>query len=149
VNCIKCGKQIPEGELFCIECSLNPLDLTFDEPRQSAPRYPAPKGRMQTPQPVKRPAPQPVGPQRPPAKGGKSSKTGKKSGGNGGLKAALAIVSVLLAASLGFLLALLLMSGIRERLDTVRVPNALKGTPIALIMAGLMSLAFMGFKGMG
>ena len=103
MNCIKCGKQIPEGELFCMECSLNPLDLTFDEPRQSAPRYPAPKGRMQTPQPVKRPAPQPVGPQRPAAKGGKGSKTGKKSGGNGGLKAALAIVSVLLAASLGFL----------------------------------------------
>lgn len=52
------------------------------------------------------------------------------------------------AATLGFLLALLLMSGIRERLDTCRVPNALKGTPIALIMAGLMSMAFMAFKGM-
>lgn len=52
------------------------------------------------------------------------------------------------AATLGFLLALLLMSGIRERLDTCRVPNALKGTPIALIMAGLMSLAFMAFRGM-
>ena len=44
--------------------------------------------------------------------------------------------------------ALLLMSGIRERLDTCRVPKALKGTPIALIMAGLMSLAFMAFRGM-
>ncbi len=52
------------------------------------------------------------------------------------------------AATLGFLLALLLMSGIRERLDICRVPNALKGTPIALIMAGLMSLAFMAFRGM-
>lgn len=38
--------------------------------------------------------------------------------------------------------------GIRERLDTCRVPKALMGTPIALIMAGLMSLAFMAFKGM-
>ena len=52
------------------------------------------------------------------------------------------------AATLGFLLALLLMSGIRERLDICRVPNALKGTPIALIMAGLMSMAFMAFRGM-
>ena len=52
------------------------------------------------------------------------------------------------AATLGFLLALLLMSGIRERLDICRVPSALKGTPIALIMAGLMSLAFMVFRGM-
>ena len=53
-----------------------------------------------------------------------------------------------LASTLGFMLALLLMSGIRERLDTCRVPKALKGTPIALIMAGLMSLAFMAFRGM-
>ena len=52
------------------------------------------------------------------------------------------------AASLGFLLALVLMAGIRERLDTCRVPKAMMGTPIALIMAGLMSLAFMAFKGM-
>lgn len=54
-----------------------------------------------------------------------------------------------LAYSLGFALALLLMAGIRERLDTSRLPRAMAGTPIALIMAGLMSLAFMGFKGMG
>lgn len=53
-----------------------------------------------------------------------------------------------LASSLGFVLALLLMAGIRERLDTARVPKAMMGTPIALIMAGLMSLAFMAFKGM-
>ena len=39
-------------------------------------------------------------------------------------------------------------AGIRERLDTCRLPKAMAGTPIALIMAGLMSLAFMGFKGM-
>lgn len=52
------------------------------------------------------------------------------------------------AASAGFLLALILMAGIRERLETCRVPKAMIGTPIALIMAGLMSLAFMAFKGM-
>lgn len=53
-----------------------------------------------------------------------------------------------LASSLGFVLALILMAGIRERLDTSRVPKAMKGTPIALVVAGLMSLAFMAFKGM-
>ena len=53
------------------------------------------------------------------------------------------------AYSVGFTLALLLMAGIRERLDTCRLPKAMAGTPIALVMAGLMSLAFMGFKGMG
>ena len=45
----------------------------------------------------------------------------------------------------GFLLAMLLMSGIRERLAESRVPKALQGLPIAFISAGLMALAFMGF----
>ena len=54
-----------------------------------------------------------------------------------------------LAYGLGFTLALLLMAAIRERLDTCRLPKAMAGTPLALVMAGLMSLAFMGFKGMG
>ncbi len=45
----------------------------------------------------------------------------------------------------GFLLAMLLMSGIRERLVESRVPKALQGLPIAFISAGLMALAFMGF----
>ncbi len=52
------------------------------------------------------------------------------------------------ASSAGFMLALILMAGIRERLETCRVPKAMMGTPIALIMAGLMSLAFVAFKGM-
>jgi electron transport complex protein RnfA len=58
--------------------------------------------------------------------------------------------SLLYAAgySSGFLLALLLMAGVRERLDTCRLPKTMAGTPIALVMAGLMSLAFMAFKGM-
>ena len=50
-------------------------------------------------------------------------------------------------AGIGFTLALLLMSGIRERLDLVDVPQALSGIPIAFIIASLMSLAFMGFNG--
>jgi electron transport complex protein RnfA len=52
------------------------------------------------------------------------------------------------ATGAGFLLALLLMAGVRERLETCRVPKAMMGTPIALIMAGIMALAFMAFKGM-
>lgn len=50
-------------------------------------------------------------------------------------------------AGLGFMLAMLLMSGIRERLDLLDVPESLKGIPVAFIVASLMSLAFMGFSG--
>jgi len=50
-----------------------------------------------------------------------------------------------LSAGLGFLMALLFMSGIRERLDTERVPKYLRGAPIAFISGGLMALAFMAF----
>lgn len=49
------------------------------------------------------------------------------------------------SAGLGFLMALLFMSGIRERLDTEKVPKYLRGTPIAFISGGLMALAFMAF----
>jgi len=50
-------------------------------------------------------------------------------------------------AGVGFGLALILMSGIRERLDLTDVPEVLKGLPIAFIVASLMSLAFLGFAG--
>ncbi|MBU0548791.1 MAG: RnfABCDGE type electron transport complex subunit A [Candidatus Omnitrophica bacterium] len=50
-------------------------------------------------------------------------------------------------AGIGFTLALLLMAGIRERLDLADVPKSLRGVPIAFIVASLMSLAFMGFNG--
>lgn len=53
-----------------------------------------------------------------------------------------------LGYSMGFFLALMLMAGVRERLDTSRLPASMVGTPIALVMAGIMSLAFMAFKGM-
>jgi len=46
----------------------------------------------------------------------------------------------------GFLLAMVLMSGIRERLAESRLPRALRGLPIAFICAGLLALAFMGFN---
>lgn len=50
--------------------------------------------------------------------------------------------------SLGYGMALLLMAGIRERLETVHIPKSVAGTPAGLVLAGLMSLAFMAFKGM-
>ena len=52
-----------------------------------------------------------------------------------------------LFAGVGFTLALLLMSAIRERLEFVDIPESMKGIPIAFIIAALMSLAFMGFGG--
>lgn len=51
-------------------------------------------------------------------------------------------------ASIGFTLALVLISGIREKLEIADVPEALEGFPIALITAGLMSIAFIGFSGL-
>ena len=50
-------------------------------------------------------------------------------------------------AGVGFMLALIIMSGIRERLELIDIPKSLKGIPIAFIVASLMSLAFMGFNG--
>ncbi|MDD5084924.1 MAG: electron transport complex subunit RsxA [Candidatus Omnitrophica bacterium] len=49
-------------------------------------------------------------------------------------------------AASGFALALVIMSGIRERLEFAEVPKELQGIPIALILAGLLSIAFFGFQ---
>ena len=49
------------------------------------------------------------------------------------------------ATALGFALALVLFAGIRERLDVEDVPQGMRGVPIALIAAGLLAMAFMGF----
>lgn len=51
-------------------------------------------------------------------------------------------------AGIGFTIAIVLMAGIREQLELADVPEALKGAGIALIIAGIMALAFMGFSGM-
>ena len=51
------------------------------------------------------------------------------------------------ATAIGFSLALILFAGIREQLALSKVPKAMQGTPIALLTAGLMALAFMGFSG--
>ncbi|AOT72745.1 electron transport complex subunit RsxA [Geosporobacter ferrireducens] len=53
-----------------------------------------------------------------------------------------------IGASIGFSLAIVLFAGIRERLEIADVPQIFKGFPIALITAGLMSIAFLGFAGL-
>lgn len=54
-----------------------------------------------------------------------------------------------LANALGFTLAIVIFAGLRERLALTNLPEAVKGAPIALITAGLLSMAFMGFAGIG
>ena len=54
-----------------------------------------------------------------------------------------------LGAGLGFMLAMLLFSGVRTRLETSNIPEFLKGLPITLIAAALVSLSFLGFAGIG
>lgn len=90
-SCIKCGKEIPEGELFCLECSLNPGASLFDELTPPT-RQPAPVGRMQTPQPVKRSAQQAA----------VAVKKEKKPAKRTGLIVALVMVSLMLAGLLAF-----------------------------------------------
>ena len=51
------------------------------------------------------------------------------------------------STALGFTLALIIFAGIREQLALSKVPAAMKGTPIALITAGILAMAFMGFAG--
>jgi Na+-translocating ferredoxin:NAD+ oxidoreductase subunit A len=53
-----------------------------------------------------------------------------------------------LGAGGGFTLALILMAGLREELGLVRIPSIVKGTALSLILAGLLSMAFMGFAGL-
>ncbi|HBR03606.1 MAG TPA: electron transport complex subunit RsxA [Ruminiclostridium sp.] len=53
-----------------------------------------------------------------------------------------------LAAGLGFTMALILFSGIRERMEACDIPEAFKGMPITLIAASLVSVTFMGFAGL-
>lgn len=85
------------------------------------------------------------------------------------LHALIAVLSVLVGASIlgagaenfvygaltgifgsaGFLLAVVLMAGVRERIELSDVPKGLKGLPITLISAGLIALAFLGFSGFG
>jgi electron transport complex protein RnfA len=58
--------------------------------------------------------------------------------------------SVIYASStaLGFTLAMIIMAGLREQVELSNIPKGMKGFPLSLILAGLLSLAFMGFAGM-
>jgi len=51
------------------------------------------------------------------------------------------------ANSIGFGLALIIFAGLREQLDLAGVPKGMRGIPIALVVAGLLAMAFMGFSG--
>jgi H+/Na+-translocating ferredoxin:NAD+ oxidoreductase subunit A len=54
-----------------------------------------------------------------------------------------------LGAGIGFTLALTLMAGLRERLDLGNTPDVVRGTVLTLVLAGCLSVAFMGFAGLG
>ena len=60
------------------------------------------------------------------------------------------VESVVFAVSnaIGFTLALVLFAGLRERLELADVPKAMKGVPIAILTAGILAMAFMGFSGL-
>jgi len=51
-------------------------------------------------------------------------------------------------SGVGFTVILLLMAGIRERFEFIEIPKSMRGFPVALVMAGCMALAFMGFAGL-
>lgn len=53
-----------------------------------------------------------------------------------------------LASSLGFMLAMVLFAGVRERLEEADIPEFMKGFPITLVAAALLSLSFFGFQGL-
>lgn len=53
-----------------------------------------------------------------------------------------------IAASVGFAIVLVIMAGLREKIENSPIPNAFKGTPIVLVTAGFMAIAFFGFSGL-
>lgn len=53
------------------------------------------------------------------------------------------------ATAVGFLMALVIFAGIREQLELADVPRPMRGVPVALITAGILAMAFMGFAGIG
>jgi len=54
-----------------------------------------------------------------------------------------------LGAGAGFTLALVLIAGLREKLELAAIPDVVKGTALTLILAGILSIMFMGFGGLG
>jgi electron transport complex protein RnfA len=60
----------------------------------------------------------------------------------------LKATTLAIGTGLGFVLALIVFTGIREQMELVGVPKGMKGVPIALVTAGILALAFMGFSGL-
>ena len=60
-------------------------------------------------------------------------------------------ISLLFAfgSAIGFIIAIVIFAGIRERMEVMEVPKAMAGVPIALVIAGIVAMAFMGFAGLG
>jgi electron transport complex protein RnfA len=58
-------------------------------------------------------------------------------------------IAYALGAGAGFSLALVLMAGLREKLELARVPDVARGTALSLLLAGILSISFMGFAGLG
>jgi electron transport complex protein RnfA len=58
-------------------------------------------------------------------------------------------ITYALGAGAGFTLALVLMAGLREKLELARVPEVASGTAMTLLLAGILSISFMGFAGLG
>jgi Na+-translocating ferredoxin:NAD+ oxidoreductase subunit A len=52
------------------------------------------------------------------------------------------------AHAIGFALTIIIFAGIREHLELVEVPKGMRGAPAALVVAGILALAFMGFAGL-
>ena len=65
-----------------------------------------------------------------------------------GIDNLLLAVVLSFGAGIGFTMAICIMAGIRENLELADVPDCLKGAPITLITAGILTMAFMGFAGM-
>lgn len=57
-------------------------------------------------------------------------------------------ITYIIGISLGFTLAMVIFAGLREHLELVEVPKGVKGIPIALVTAGILAMAFMGFAGL-
>jgi Na+-translocating ferredoxin:NAD+ oxidoreductase subunit A len=53
-----------------------------------------------------------------------------------------------IANAIGFALTIVIFAGIREHLDMMDVPKGMRGAPAALVVAGILALAFMGFAGL-
>jgi len=53
------------------------------------------------------------------------------------------------SSAIGFILAIVIFAGIRERMELMEVPKAMEGVPIALVIAGIVAMAFQGFAGLG